>query len=58
MSKETQTKTGTCATHGQVQATRMIPKVTFPPIITSIQRALAKRRPFKCPECGADVRTG
>jgi hypothetical protein len=55
MAKEIQTKTGTCATHGRVQATRTIPKVTFPPIFTAILRARAKRRPYKCPECGADV---
>jgi predicted RNA-binding Zn-ribbon protein involved in translation (DUF1610 family) len=55
MSTETQTTTGDCPTHGTVQATRQIPRVTFPPIITAIRRALAKRHPFRCPTCGAEV---
>jgi predicted RNA-binding Zn-ribbon protein involved in translation (DUF1610 family) len=55
MAKETQTATGQCPTHGSVEATRDIPRVTFPPIITAISRARAKRKPYQCPECGADV---
>src|SRR5438132_4632114 len=38
-----------------VEATREIPRVTFPPIITAVRRALAKRRPYRCPNCGAEV---
>lgn len=57
MASETQTAPGHCATHGEVEATRQIPRVTFPPIITGIRRALAKRRPYRCPECGAEVDT-
>ena len=57
MATEVQTKTGRCATHGSVQATRELPKVTFPPIITIVMRAIAQRRPFTCPECGATVET-
>jgi hypothetical protein len=58
MANETQTATGDCPTHGTVEATREIPRVTFPPIITSILRARAKRsRPYRCPECGATVET-
>ncbi len=55
MAKETQTTTGTCPTHGTVEATRDLPRVTFPPIYTAIKRSLAKRRPFRCPECGKPV---
>ena len=57
MASETQTTTGECPTHGTVEATRDIPRVTFPPIITAIGRAIAKRRPYRCPTCGAAVET-
>jgi hypothetical protein len=55
MAKETETITGTCATHGTVEATRDLPRITFPPIYTAIKRSLAKRHPFRCPECGEPV---
>ena len=58
MASETETMHGDCPTHGTVEATREIPKVTFPPIYTAVRRALAKRRPYVCPECGAPVDTG
>ena len=58
MATETDTKYGDCPTHGGVEGTRQLPKVTFPPIITAIRRAAAKRRPYVCPECGAPVVTG
>jgi hypothetical protein len=58
MATEVQTRTGRCATHGSVQATRELPKVGFPPLFTTIMRAIAQRRPFTCPECGAAVETG
>ena len=57
MASETQTATGECPEHGEVEATRELPRLTFPPIINSIRRALAKRRPYRCPECGAEVQT-
>jgi hypothetical protein len=57
MATETQTTTGDCPTHGEVEAVREIPKVTFPPIINSIRRSMAKRKPYKCPTCGADCET-
>ena len=58
MATETQTTVGDCPTHGEVEATREVPRVTFPPIYTSIRRALAKRRrPYVCPECGAPCET-
>ena len=54
MPKETQTATGLCPTHGDVEATREIPRISFPPIFTAIIRAMAKRRrPYRCPICGA-----
>ena len=57
MATEVQTRTGRCATHGSVQATRELPRVGFPPLFTTIMRAIAQRRLFTCPECGAAVDT-
>jgi hypothetical protein len=58
MATETQTAVGDCPTHGEVEGTREIPKVTFPPIITGVRRALARRsRPYLCPTCGAEIET-
>ncbi|HZQ58388.1 MAG TPA: hypothetical protein VFA84_10140 [Acidimicrobiales bacterium] len=55
MANETETRTGTCPTHGTVDATREVPRVTFPPLINAVRRTLAKRRPYRCPECNAPV---
>jgi predicted RNA-binding Zn-ribbon protein involved in translation (DUF1610 family) len=58
MATETQTAFGECPTHGEVEGTRQIPKVSFPPIITAVQRTIAKRsRRYLCPACGAAVNT-
>jgi hypothetical protein len=57
MTNETQTTLGDCPTHGEVQASRQLPPVSFPPLITAARRAIAKRRPYRCPTCGAAVRT-
>jgi len=56
MAKEVQTQAGRCSTHGTVQATREVPQTGFPFVIYAIRRAIAQRRPFLCPECGAAVR--
>ncbi len=58
MANEVQTQTGRCATHGTVEATREVPKIGFPFVVFAVMRAMAMRRPFKCPECGAAVATG
>lgn len=58
MAKETQTQAGRCATHGNVQATREIPGMGFPFVYFALMRALAKRRPLRCPECGRAVEAG
>lgn len=55
MATEVQTQSGRCATHGTVQATREIPKMGFPFIVFAVWRAIAKRRPFRCPDCGAAI---
>jgi hypothetical protein len=58
MANEIQTQAGRCATHGTVKATREIPKMGFPFFVYAIWRALARRRPFQCPECGTAVQAG
>jgi ABC-2 type transport system ATP-binding protein len=55
MAKEVQTQAGRCSTHGTVEATREVPKTGFPFVAYAIWRAVAQRRPFLCPECGAAV---
>jgi len=55
---ETQTAAGECPTHGKVDGIREIPTVTFPPMITAVQRAIAvRRRPYLCPMCGTAIQT-
>jgi hypothetical protein len=55
MPTEIQTATGTCPTHGTISATRTIPALRFPYIYYAVVRALARRRPYHCPECDAEV---
>jgi hypothetical protein len=57
MATETQTAIGDCPNHGEVEGTRDIPRMAFPPLITAVRRALARRRPYRCPTCGAPVDT-
>ena len=49
---EVQTRTGHCDAHGTVQARREVPRIQFPWLVNSVRRAMAKRQPFRCPECG------
>lgn len=56
MATEIQTHAGRCPTHGTVQATREVPELGFPYVVYAIRRAIAQRRPFHCPECGAAVK--
>lgn len=58
MTTDVQTQPGRCPAHGTVQATREIPKMGFPYAVYAIRRAIAQRRPFLCPECGAAVQAG
>jgi hypothetical protein len=58
MSDEVQTRSGHCDTHGTVQATRDVPRIQFPWIVNAVRRAMAKRQPFRCPECGEPAATG
>ena len=55
MATETETQSGQCATHGTVQGTRDIPTIGFPFIVYACLRSRAKRKPFRCPECGEAV---
>lgn len=55
MATEVQTRTGRCSTHGTIQATREIPRMGWPYVVYAIRRAVAQRRPYRCPECGAAV---
>jgi hypothetical protein len=55
MITETQTRTGRCATHGSVEASREIPRIQFPWVVFAVRRSLARRRPFRCPTCGDRV---
>jgi hypothetical protein len=57
MANEVETRTGHCATHGDVEATRELPKMGFPFIYFAVARAMAKRRPFRCPDCGEPITT-
>jgi hypothetical protein len=58
MATDIQTALGDCPTHGEVEATRQIPRVTFPPIVTAVRRVFIKwHRPYACPTCGAAVST-
>ena len=58
MAGKTETALGDCPTHGEVEGTREIPGVTFPPIFTAVRRAIARRRrPFVCPQCGEPIDT-
>jgi hypothetical protein len=58
MAKEVETQAGRCQSHGTVQGTREIPGMGFPFVYFAIARSLARRRPFKCPECGEPVQSG
>lgn len=58
MSDEIQTRKGNCATHGPVEATRRIPRLQFPFVFWAVRRWLAKRQPFRCPECGTPIQAG
>jgi len=55
MATQVETRGGSCATHGQVQATREMPKPGFPFVVYLVRRALAANRPFRCPTCGEPV---
>jgi hypothetical protein len=57
MASEMETRPGHCPAHGDVEATREIPRMGFPFVYFAIARAMARRRPFRCPDCGEPVST-
>lgn len=57
MASEIETRTGRCAVHGTVEATREIPRMGFPFIYFAVRRWFARRSPFRCPTCGETVTT-
>jgi len=57
MANETQTRTAVCPTHGTVEATREIPRPSWPYLVYVVRRMLATRRPYRCPSCGEAVTT-
>jgi hypothetical protein len=55
MASEIQTMPARCPVHGEVQATREIPGMGFPPIYHAVRRWRARRASFECPTCGTAV---
>ena len=55
MSTQMQTRAGNCARHGRVVGAREIPDMGFPFVYYAIVRAIARRRPFRCPGCDQPV---
>jgi hypothetical protein len=51
-----ETRRAHCPVHGDVEAQRVLPAVQFPFVYYAVKRALAARKPYQCPECGAAVR--
>ena len=49
------TRLSRCADHGLVEATRQMPRLRFPFIITGVMWLVAMTGSFKCPTCGAKV---
>lgn len=52
---EVETAAGRCSEHGMVQAVRDVPRPRFPFIVYAVERLMAIRAPFTCPECGEKV---
>ncbi len=57
MASDVQIRTGRCATHGEVEASREMPRPQFPFALYAARRLFAARRPFRCPTCGEPVTT-
>ena len=51
----TQVRTGRCAEHGIVRASREMPKPQWPFVVYLFRKVAASRAPFRCPECGQAV---
>jgi hypothetical protein len=55
MGNQVETRTGTCPSHGTVQATRTMPKPGFPFVVYAVRRLLDGNRAYRCPDCGTPV---
>jgi hypothetical protein len=55
MPDRTETRPGSCPTHGTVRAERQMPRPGWPYAVYAIRRLLAARRPYRCPQCNAPV---
>lgn len=49
------TKSGTCPTHGSVQATKSVPVFTMPGLFYVFKAAANAFQPYRCPQCGSRV---
>jgi hypothetical protein len=54
---KTQTRYGTCPTHGHVTATREVAAPGFPFLLYAVRRYRTRQQPFHCPTCGSVVET-
>ena len=54
---EVQTRSGSCPTHGAVEGTREVPGSGFPFVVNAVRRYMARKKPYRCPTCGAPVTT-
>lgn len=52
---EPKTIRGRCPNHGIVQATKEMPKVSFPFVVYGYRRVRAAMAPAQCPQCGAKL---
>ncbi len=57
MKSEIERKTGECATHGRVEGTREIPRMSFPFIVYWFLRRNARKKPYYCPVCDEPLKT-
>jgi len=51
----TKTKSGSCPTHGTVQAVKEVPAFAAPGLFWLFQYLAATRRPYLRPQCGQAV---
>jgi hypothetical protein len=49
------TRSGTCATHGAVQAVKEVPVFRAPGLFWAFRYLGSLGKPYRCPECGAKV---
>ena len=57
MATEMQTQSGRCPIHGDLDGVRHMPTSGFPWIYHAVRRMMARRRPFRCPNCGEPIET-